>query len=98
LAENRTSTKARGSRRTDRIVSIDLSGPETAFVKHFTHYLTLIKLPGGWRTVAKTFRNRAYNSRTRHMAQAAMSARAFARPANPPLHACLQSSVPLSVT
>jgi hypothetical protein len=45
-------------------VSIDLSGPETAFVKlecaipprYFTDYLTLLKLKEGWRVVSKTFR------------------------------------------
>jgi len=33
LVESRASAKARGLKRTDRIVSIDFSGPETAFVK-----------------------------------------------------------------
>ena len=64
LVESRPSAKARGLKRTDRIVSIDFSGPETAFVKlecsihprYFTDYLTLLKLPQGWRVVSKTFR------------------------------------------
>ena len=48
----------------DRIVSIDMAGPETAFVKlecsvhprYFTDYLSLLKLNGGLRIVSKTFR------------------------------------------
>ena len=60
----RESAKTKGLTRTDRIVSIDLSGPETAFVKlecsihprYFTDYLTLLKLKDGWRIVSKTFR------------------------------------------
>jgi len=61
---SRPSAKARGLARTDRIVAVDLSGPETAFVKvecsihprYFTDYLTLLKLKDGWRVVSKTFR------------------------------------------
>ncbi|MFZ1105087.1 MAG: nuclear transport factor 2 family protein [Hyphomicrobiaceae bacterium] len=64
LVNSRPSPKARGLRRTDRIVSVDFSGPETAFVKvecsihprHFTDYLTLLKLNEGWRVVSKTYR------------------------------------------
>jgi hypothetical protein len=64
LVESRPSAKSRGLPRSDRIVSIDFSGPETAFVKvecslpprYFTDYLTLLKLPEGWRVVSKTFR------------------------------------------
>jgi Putative lumazine-binding len=64
LVEGRPSAKSRGLKRTDRIVSIDFSGPETAFVKlecsihprYFTDYLTLLQLPQGWRVVSKTFR------------------------------------------
>lgn len=64
MVKSRPSGKARGLKRTDRIVSIDLSGPETAFVKlecslhprYFTDYLTLLKLKDGWRVVSKTFR------------------------------------------
>ena len=62
--KNRPSAKSKSLVRTDRIVSIDLSGPETAFVKlecsihprYFTDYLTLLKLTAGWRIVSKTFR------------------------------------------
>jgi hypothetical protein len=64
LVKSRPSAKSRGLKRTDRIVSIDLSGPETAFVKlecslhprYFTDYLTLLKLEGGWKVVSKTYR------------------------------------------
>ncbi len=64
FVKGRESPKSRGLPRTDRIVSIDLSGPETAFVKvecsihprYFTDYLTLLKLNGGWKVVSKTYR------------------------------------------
>jgi C-terminal processing protease CtpA/Prc len=60
--KGRPSAKSRGLKRTDRIVSIDMSGPETAFVKlecsihprYFTDYLTLLKLKDGWKVVSKT--------------------------------------------
>ncbi len=64
FVKGRASPKSKGLTRTDRIVSIDLSGPETAFVKlecsihprYFTDYLTLLKLNGGWKVVSKTYR------------------------------------------
>jgi hypothetical protein len=64
FVEGRPSAKSRGLARTDRIISIDLSGPETAFVKlecsihprYFTDYLLLLKLEDGWRIVSKSFR------------------------------------------
>jgi hypothetical protein len=64
FVKGRASAKSQGLKRTDRIVSIDLAGPETAFVKlecsihprYFTDYLTLLKLNGGWKVVSKTFR------------------------------------------
>ena len=64
MVASRPSAKSRGLARTDRIVSIDFSGPETAFVKlecsihprYFTDYLTLLKLNGGWKVVSKTYR------------------------------------------
>src|SRR5262245_12803578 len=60
----RASPKSKGDPRHDRIVSIDQSGPVTAFVKcecavlprHFVDYLTLIKTAEGWRVVAKAFK------------------------------------------
>jgi putative lumazine-binding protein len=64
MVKGRPSAKSKSLKRTDRIVSIDVSGPETAFVKlecsihprYFTDYLTLLKLADGWRVVSKTFR------------------------------------------
>ena len=64
FVKGRPSAKSRGLKRTDRIVSVDFSGPETAFVKlecsihprYFTDYLTLLKLNGGWKVVSKTYR------------------------------------------
>jgi hypothetical protein len=61
---NRPSAMAQGLARHDRILSIDLSGPETAQVKlacaipprFFTDYLLLLKTPEGWRIVSKSFR------------------------------------------
>ena len=62
--KTRPSAKSKNLQRTDRIISIDLSGPETAFVKlecsihprYFTDYLNLLRLHEGWRIVSKTFR------------------------------------------
>ena len=64
MVKGRPSAKSKGLKRTDRIISIDMAGPETAFVKlecsihprYFTDYLSLLKLNGGWRIVSKTFR------------------------------------------
>jgi hypothetical protein len=64
LVKSRPSPKAKGLTRTDRIVSVDLSRPKTAFVKvecsihprYFTDYLTLLKLKDGCRVVSKTYR------------------------------------------
>ena len=61
--ESRGSAKSRGDAREDRIVSIDISGPRTAFAKvqcqvpprYFTDYLTLLKLDDGWKVIAKAF-------------------------------------------
>jgi len=61
--ESRESAKAKGSARADRIVSIDFSGPATAFAKvecqlpprYFTDYLTLLKVDGRWQVIAKAF-------------------------------------------
>ena len=47
----------------DRIVSIDFSGPGTAFAKvecqipprYFTDYLTLLKVDGRWQVISKSF-------------------------------------------
>ena len=63
MVESRKSAKDNGSERRDRIVSIDFSGPGTAFAKvecqipprYFTDYLSLAKVDGAWKVVAKTF-------------------------------------------
>lgn len=59
----RTSPAAAGQARYDRILSIDLAGPETALVtcriaiepKLFTDYLNFVKLDGTWRIVSKVY-------------------------------------------
>ena len=65
MVRDRPSAKSKNLARADRIVSVDMSGPETAVVKvecqipprYFTDYLTLLKLKdGSWRIVSKTFR------------------------------------------
>ena len=61
--KTRASAKSQGLARRDWIVSIDRSGPNTAFAKvqcqipprYFTDYLTLVKLADGWQIVSKTF-------------------------------------------
>ncbi len=61
---NRPSGKARGLARDDRILLIDISGPETALVKvacqlpprYFTDYLVLNRTAEGWRIVSKVYR------------------------------------------
>ena len=63
MVEGRKSAKDSGSERRDRIVSIDFSGPGTAFAKvecqipprYFTDYLTLVKADGRWQVISKTF-------------------------------------------
>ena len=60
----RPSGKSKGSARADRIVSIDFSGPGTAFAKvecqlpprYFTDYLVFLKTAEGWRIVSKVYR------------------------------------------
>ena len=61
--KNRPSPKAKGLSRHDEIVSIDQSGPTTAFVKvkcaipprFFTDYLSLLKIDGRWQVAQKVF-------------------------------------------
>jgi hypothetical protein len=56
--------RATNGSRHDRIVTIDQSGPVTAFAKvecalpprFFVDYLTLLKTRDGWRIVAKAFK------------------------------------------
>ncbi len=61
--KSRPSPKSRDLPRYDQVVTIDRSGPETAFAKvrcaipprYFTDYLTLARLHNGWTIVGKTF-------------------------------------------
>jgi len=60
----RESAAKQGLARDDRILMIDVSGPETAFVKvacqipprYFTDYLVLTRTSEGWKIVSKVFR------------------------------------------
>ena len=64
LVRNRPSAASRGLARDDRILLLDLSGPETALVKvacqlpprYFTDYLVLNRTAEGWRIVSKVYR------------------------------------------
>ncbi len=61
--KSRPSAASRNLARKDWIVTIDRSGPTTAFAKvhcqipprYFTDYLTLGKLADGWKVVGKTY-------------------------------------------
>ena len=63
MVRSRPSPKSRGLARDDAIVQIDQSGPTTAFVKvrcqipprHFTDYLSLLKVGGRWVVAQKVF-------------------------------------------
>lgn len=63
VVDQRPSPASQGSQPTDRILSIEFAGPVTAFVKaecsippkHFTDFLTLLKLDGRWQIVSKVF-------------------------------------------
>jgi hypothetical protein len=60
----RESAASKGLKRDDRILLMDISGPETAFVKvacqipprYFTDYLVLNRTSEGWRIVSKVYR------------------------------------------
>jgi hypothetical protein len=60
----RPAPAASGLARDDRILLLDISGPETAFVKvacqipprYFTDYLVLNRTQAGWKIVSKVFR------------------------------------------
>jgi hypothetical protein len=64
MVRNRPSPAASGLARDDRILMLDISGPETAFVKvacqipprYFTDYLVLNRTAAGWKIVSKVFR------------------------------------------
>ncbi|MEZ5935422.1 MAG: nuclear transport factor 2 family protein [Alphaproteobacteria bacterium] len=63
LVDRRPSPASRGEARTDSIISIAFAVPVTAFArvtcsihpKAFTDFLTLIRLDGEWRIIAKVF-------------------------------------------
>ena len=63
VVDKRASPASRNESRTDRIVSIELAGPVTAFArvecsiapKFFSDFLTLIKLEGRWQIITKVF-------------------------------------------
>ncbi|TWO64897.1 nuclear transport factor 2 family protein [Caenimonas sedimenti] len=63
IVEARPSPASRGEARSDRILAIEFAGPVTAFAKvncsiaprQFTDFLTLLKVDGAWRIVAKVF-------------------------------------------
>jgi hypothetical protein len=63
IVDRRPSPASRGEIRRDRIVSIEQAGPVTAFArlecaigpKHFTDFLTLIRVDDRWQIIAKVF-------------------------------------------
>ena len=64
MVRNRSSAASKGLARDDRILMLDVSGPETAFVKvacqipprYFTDYLVLNRTKDGWKIVSKVYR------------------------------------------
>ena len=64
MVRNRPSPAASGLARDDRILLLDMSGPETALVKvacqipprFFTDYLVLNRTKAGWKIVSKVYR------------------------------------------
>jgi hypothetical protein len=64
MVRNRPAPAASGLARDDRILMLDIAGPETAFVKvacqipprYFTDYLVLNRTKEGWRIVSKVYR------------------------------------------
>ena len=63
IVANREPPESKGSHRYDKIISINMAGPETALAKvecaipprYFTDLLTLIKLDGKWMIINKTY-------------------------------------------
>lgn len=70
VVEQRVSPSSQNQRRFDEIISIEFAGPVTAFArvecailpKHFTDFLTLIKVDGRWQIIAKIFHYTLSNS------------------------------------
>jgi hypothetical protein len=64
MVKGRQSAASKGLQRDDRILMMDISGPETAFVKvacqipprYFTDYLVLNRTKDGWKIVSKVYR------------------------------------------
>lgn len=63
IVRDRVSPASRGQPRGDRIVSVEWAGPVTAMARvecsieprHFTDFLSLVKLDGRWQIIAKVF-------------------------------------------
>ena len=63
IVANREAPASRGEQRVDEIVSIELAGENTAFVKahcaiglkYFTDFLTFIRADGRWQIISKVF-------------------------------------------
>lgn len=63
IVDKRPSPASHGESRADRIVSVEFAGPVTAIVraectigaKHFTDFLTFVRIDGAWRIIAKVF-------------------------------------------
>jgi hypothetical protein len=63
IVDRRPSPASRGEERADRIISIELAGPATAFArvecaigpKRFTDFLSFVRLDGRWQIIAKVF-------------------------------------------
>ena len=63
IVDARPSPASRGEARRDRVVSVEFAGPVTAFArvecaiapKAFVDFLTLVRLDGRWRILAKVF-------------------------------------------
>ncbi|MGL4235539.1 nuclear transport factor 2 family protein [Tabrizicola sp.] len=63
IVDARASPASRGEVRRDEIVAVDFAGPVTARAvvrcaigaRHFTDFLTLIKLDGRWQVISKVF-------------------------------------------
>jgi len=63
IVDKRPSPASRREARRDKVLSIEFAGPVTAFArvecaigpKHFTDFLTLVRLDGEWRILSKVF-------------------------------------------
>ena len=73
----RASPASRGEARLDRILSIDKSGPESAFVKLqiaigpklYTDYLSLLRIDGRWQIISKTYTHQLLAQAKAHAAE-----------------------------